>query len=58
MTLKNAFLAAGGFTEFAVEYVILRHRDGTEQRFRWSVKKPLTNNPALRPGDCIINPRQ
>jgi len=58
MTLKDAFTAAGGFTEFAWQRILLRHYDGSVERFRWSGKQPLTNNPALRPGDSVMNPRQ
>jgi hypothetical protein len=57
MTLKDAFSAAGGFTEFAWERIHLHHYDGSVERFSWSEKRPLTNNPALRPGDSVINPR-
>jgi hypothetical protein len=58
MTLRDAFSAAGGFTQFAWERIYLQHWDGTVEKFRWSSEKPLTNNPALRPGDRVINPRQ
>ena len=58
MTLRDSFSAAGGFTEFAWEYIHLQHWDGTVEKFRWSSKLSLTNNPALRAGDKVINPRQ
>lgn len=58
MTLQDAFAAAGGFTEFAVHRIWLRHSDGSSDRFRWSSARPLTNNPTLRPGDSVINPRE
>ena len=58
MTLKDAIAAAGGFTEFAWERIRLQHWDGSSERFRWSGKRPLANNPPLKPGDKVINPRQ
>jgi protein involved in polysaccharide export with SLBB domain len=57
MTLNDAFAAAGGFTDFARKRIRLRHWDGTTEYYRWSVHSPLTNNPALKPGDQILNPR-
>jgi len=58
MTLKDSIAAAGGFTDFAVSRIHLQHWDGSSERYKWNAKRPLTNNPALRPGDAVINPRQ
>jgi protein involved in polysaccharide export with SLBB domain len=58
MRLKDAIEAAGGFTEFANRRVRLIHLDGTVERYRLRGDWVLTNNPALKPGDKVQNPRQ
>lgn len=58
MTVMDAISAAGGFTDFADERIRLVHLDGSSQVFKWSATHPLTNNPVLRPGDNVVNPRQ
>lgn len=57
MRLKDAFAAAGGFTDFAWHRIRLVHWDGTMEMYRWSSERPLTKNPLLKPGDKVINPR-
>jgi len=57
MKLKDAIEAAGGFTEFSSHRIKLIHSDGISQRFRLRGDWMGTNNPALRPGDKIHNPR-
>jgi len=57
MSLQDAFAAADGFTVFALKWIILRHPDGSKEQYKWSTKRPLTDNPALRPGDSVSNPR-
>ena len=57
MTLKDAIEAAGGFNEFANRRIRLRHPDGTVESYRLVGDWAHTNNPALRPGDNIHNPR-
>jgi protein involved in polysaccharide export with SLBB domain len=58
MTLKDAIDGAGGFTQFANRRIWLRHLDGTVERYRLRGDWFLTNNPALKPGDKVINPRE
>lgn len=57
MRLNDAIEAAGGFTKFANRRIKVIHSDGTSQRFRLRGDWVRTNNPALRPGDKIHNPR-
>jgi len=57
MTLRDAFAVAGGLTVFAESRIRLKHWDGSVERYKWSPKNPLTNNPTLRPGDSILNPK-
>ena len=57
MTLKAAFAAAGGFTDFAPPRLHLVHWDGTSETYKWNSKHSLTNNPALKPGDKMTSPR-
>ena len=57
MTLDDAFVAAGGFTDFALLRVRVLHWDGSSETYRWGTQHPLTNNPALKPGDSVLNPR-
>lgn len=57
MTLKDAIEAAGGFTDFANNRITIIHSDGTTQRFRLRGDQALTNNPVLKQGDRIHNPR-
>jgi protein involved in polysaccharide export with SLBB domain len=57
MTLKDAIEAAGGFTKFANHRIRLYHLDGIGEKLRLSGNWFLTNNPNLKPGDRIINPR-
>jgi len=56
MTLQDAIEAAGGFTEFSDRRVRLRHSDGTVQVYSLG-HGYNPNNPLLRPGDHIFNPR-
>ena len=58
MKLKDAFAIAGGFNDFAWERIRLKHWDGSTEGFAWSPEKPLTNNPFLKPGDYVDNPRE
>lgn len=58
MTLKDAIATAGGFTDFAMSGVRLVHWDGTIERYKGSAKRPLSNNPMLKPGDRVISPRE
>jgi polysaccharide export outer membrane protein len=58
MTLKDAIEAAGGFTEFANRRIRLRHLDGTVERYRLVGDWVRTNNPALKPWDSVVNPRE
>jgi protein involved in polysaccharide export with SLBB domain len=53
MTMNDAILAAGGFTEFAGRKIWWEHNDGSSQYLSWLV--PVTNNPVLRPGDLVID---
>jgi protein involved in polysaccharide export with SLBB domain len=59
MRLKDAIEAAGGFTEYATHLTRLIHLDGTVEKYRLRGKWPVTNNPALKPGDRVhsSNPR-
>jgi protein involved in polysaccharide export with SLBB domain len=58
MRLKDAIEAAGGFTEFSNHRIKLIHWDGISQRFRLRGDWFLTNNPVLKPGDSVLNPRE
>lgn len=58
MTLKDAIAAAGGFTEFAWPRIVIQHPDSSKQQYKWSSARPLRNNPALKPGDKVWNPRR
>jgi protein involved in polysaccharide export with SLBB domain len=58
MTLKDAIQAAGGFTEYANRRIRLRHLDGTVERYRLVGDWVRTNNPALKPWDSVVNPRE
>jgi protein involved in polysaccharide export with SLBB domain len=58
MTLKDAIEAAGGFTDFANRRVRLVHTDGTVERYRLRGDWTVTNNPVLKPGDKVHNPRE
>jgi len=58
MRLKDAIEAAGGFTQFANHRIRLRHADGTVERYRLRGDWALTNNPTLKPGDSVMNPRE
>ena len=57
MRLQDAIEAAGGFTDFSDRRVRLRHWDGSVEVYRLGHGYNLTNNPLLRPGDKIYNPR-
>lgn len=57
MTLRDAISMAGGFTEFAVPEIVVKHVDGTMHLYKWTPEKQLLQNPLLRPGDKVINPR-
>jgi hypothetical protein len=57
MTLQDGIQAAGGFTEFARRRLFVYHPDGLAERIRLGPNFSLTNNPALRPGDKLVNPR-
>ena len=57
MRLKDAFDVAGGFTVFASKLVALtRPGEPRQHYFKWSTQRPLTNNPALKPGDSVYAP--
>lgn len=58
MTLKDAIEAAGGFTEFASRRGKVIHLDGRSEIFRLRGDWTRTNNPPVRPGDRIYNPRE
>lgn len=58
MRLNDAIEAAGGFTEFSNHRTKLIHSDGTSERFRLRGDWVRTNNPALKDGDRIHNPRE
>jgi protein involved in polysaccharide export with SLBB domain len=58
MRLKDAIEGARGFAEFADGAVGILHRDGMTERYSLREAWSLTNNPALKPGDRIHNPRQ
>jgi protein involved in polysaccharide export with SLBB domain len=59
MRLKDAIEAAGGFTEYSTHLIRLFHLDGTIEKYRFRGNWPVTNNPALKPGDRVhsSNPR-
>ena len=58
MRLNDAIEAAGGFSEFASRRIKLRHLDGTVETYRLRGNWTVTNNPALKPGDRVQNPRE
>lgn len=57
MTLQDGIQAAGGFTDFARHRLFLYHADGMAERIRLGPDWAATNNPALRPGDKLVNPK-
>ncbi len=57
MTLHDGIAIAGGFTKFAPPRIRLERWDGSVESYKWRAGQPLTNNPVLRPGDKLINPR-
>jgi len=58
MRLKDAIAAAGGLNEYALHLIWLQHPGEPKQQYKWSAKRPLTNNPVLWPGDRLMNPQQ
>lgn len=57
MTLKDAIEVAGGFTEFANHRIKIIRADGITQTYRLLGDWAATNNPVLKQGDRIYNPR-
>lgn len=58
MRLKDAIEAAGGFGAFADGRVTVLHRDGTAEKYWLREAWSSTNNPTLKPGDKVSNPRE
>jgi protein involved in polysaccharide export with SLBB domain len=58
MRLKNAIEAAGGFGAFADGRVRILHLDGTTEKYWLREAWSLSNNPTLKPGDRVSNPRE
>lgn len=58
MRLKDAIEAAGGFTEIANHTIQIIREDGTIGKYRLWGDWARTNNPVLKAGDRIHNPRR
>jgi protein involved in polysaccharide export with SLBB domain len=58
MRLKDAIEVAGGFTEFANHRIKMIHEDGAIETYKLWGDWVATNNPVLKPGDRIHNPRR
>jgi protein involved in polysaccharide export with SLBB domain len=57
MRLGDVIEATGGFTVFANRRIKILHEDGTVESYKLRGNWVSTNNPVLKPGDRIHNPR-
>jgi len=58
MRLQDAINMGGGFTDFARRRLDLRHEDGAGEHYRLGRGRSIQTNPALKPGDSVLTPRQ
>jgi protein involved in polysaccharide export with SLBB domain len=58
MRLGDVIEATGGFTVFGNRTIKILHEDGTVESYKLRGNWASTNNPILKPGDRIRNPRR